>query len=143
MAAMTFHLDVVSAEKELYSGRVETCQVEGEQGAMGIMPGHAPLLTRLVPGTMRVVKQHGHEEIFYISGGILEIQPGTVTVLADVALRGDEIDTQEAEQARKRAEEQYTHLSADVDYAKVAVELAKAIAQTKAARYSSTIKKMS
>ena len=143
MAAMTFHLDVVSAEKQLFSGRVETCQVEGEQGGLGIMPGHAPLLTRLVPGAMRVVKQHGHEEMFYISGGLLEIQPGTVTVLADVALRGDEIDAQEAEKARKRAEEKFANLSPDVDFAQVAIELAKAIAQVKAAEYSRTVKKMS
>jgi len=82
MAAMTVHLDVVSAEEQIFSGRVESVQVTGEAGELGIMPGHAPLLTSIKPGMVRLVKQNGEEEIIFLSGGILEVQPGTVNILA-------------------------------------------------------------
>ena len=129
MAAMTVHLDVVSAEEQLFSGRVETLQVSGSEGDLGIHPGHAPLLTAIKPGMVRVVKQHGAEEFFYVAGGILEVQPGNVSVLADVAIRAEDLDEAEANAAKKAAEEAMANPSADFEYAEAAVELARAIAQ--------------
>lgn len=129
MAAMTVHLDVVSAEENLFSGLVETIQVTGSEGELGIYPGHAPLLTTLKPGMVRLVKQHGHEEFIYIAGGVLEVQPGTVTVMADVAVRAADLDEQAALEAKKRAEEHIANPSSDLNYAEAAAELAEAIAQ--------------
>ena len=93
------------------------------------MPGHAPLLSALKPGMARIVKQHGEEEIIYLSGGMLEVQPNSVTVLADVAVRSDDLDEQSALNAKQRAEEHIHNASGDVDYAEVAAELARAVAQ--------------
>lgn len=129
MAAMTVHLDVVSAEENLFSGRVETLQVSGSEGDLGIYPGHAPLLTAIKPGMIRVVKQHGEEEFFYVAGGVLEVQPSAVSVLADVALRGEDLDETAAMAAQKEAEEALANPSADFEYAEAAIELSKAIAQ--------------
>lgn len=129
MAAMTVTLNVVSAEEALFSGRIETLQITGSEGELGIMPGHAPLLTSLKPGMARIVKQGGEEEILYISGGVLEVQPNNVTVLADVATRVDDLDEQAAEEAKKRAEEHLNDLGSDVNYAEAAAELARAVAQ--------------
>ena len=129
MAAMTTHLDVVSAEKSLFSGRVEHIQVTGSEGELGIHPGHAPLITTLQPGMVRLVKQHGHEDHIYINGGVLEVQPGTVTVMADVAVRGEDLDEQAAIDAKRRAEENIANPGADFDYAEAAKELAEAMAQ--------------
>ncbi|BDX08689.1 F0F1 ATP synthase subunit epsilon [Planctobacterium marinum] len=134
MAAMTTHLDVVSAEQSLFSGRVEHIQVTGSEGELGIHPGHAPLLTTLQPGMVRLVKQHGEEAHIYINGGVLEIQPGTVTVLADVAVRGEELDEQSALEAKRRAEEHIANPGTDFDYAEAAHELAQAIAQLRVIR---------
>jgi F-type H+-transporting ATPase subunit epsilon len=131
MAAMTVHLDVVSAEESLFSGLVESIQVTGSEGELGIMPGHAPLISPLKPGQIRVVKQFGEEELIYLSGGILEVQPNGVTVLADVALRGDDIDEAAAQEAKKKAEEAIANPNADFDYAEAAKELARAVAQLK------------
>ncbi len=89
--AMTVQLNVVSAEASIFSGLVEIIQVTGSQGELGILPGHAPLLTTLMPGMVRLVKQHGDEEIIYINGGVLEVQPDIVTVLADTAIRAEEM----------------------------------------------------
>lgn len=102
MAAITFHLDVVSAEKKIFSGRVETFQVTGSEGELGIFHGHTPLLTAIKPGMVRIVKLHGEEEFIYVSGGIVEVQPGTATVLADTAIRGEELDAAKAEEAKRR-----------------------------------------
>ncbi|GLP97655.1 F0F1 ATP synthase subunit epsilon [Paraferrimonas sedimenticola] len=132
MAAMTVHLDVVSAEKEIFSGRVEHLQVTGGEGELGIKPGHAPLLTTIKPGMVRLVKQHGHEEVIYLSGGILEVQPSSVSILADVALRADDIDRDAAEKAKRHAEEAIANAGADFDYAEAAKELANAVAQLRA-----------
>jgi len=129
MAAITFHLDVVSAEKKIFSGYVETFQVTGSEGELGIYHGHAPLLTAIKPGMVRIVKEFGHEEIIYVSGGIVEVQPGTSTVLADTAIRGEELDAAKAEEAKRRAEENIKTLHGDMDFAQAASELAKAIAQ--------------
>ncbi|OEF26061.1 F0F1 ATP synthase subunit epsilon [Vibrio rumoiensis] len=127
--AMTFHLDIVSAEKKLFSGTVESFMVTGSEGELGIYPGHTPLLTAIKPGMVRLVKQHGHEEIIYISGGMVEVQPGTATVLADTAIRGEELDAAKAEEAKRKAEENIQNQHGDIDFAQAASDLAKAIAQ--------------
>ena len=130
MAAMTVHLDVVSAEESLFSGLVESIQVSGSEGDLGVNYGHAPLLTALKPGMVRLVKQHGEEELIYIAGGTLEVQPNIVTVLADTAVRGEDLDEQAAEQAKRDAESQMANASAaEFDYQKAAMQLAEAIAQ--------------
>ena len=127
--AMTTHLDVVSAENEIFSGLVETIQVTGSEGESGIHPGHAPLITKLQPGMVRVVKQHGEEELIYVAGGILEVQPHAVVVLADTAIRAQDLDEAAAAEAKKHAEEKIAQGGADFNYAEAAVELAEAIAQ--------------
>ena len=129
MAAMTVHLDAVSAEKEIFSGLVETLQVTGSEGELGIHPGHAPLITAIKPGMVRLVKQYGEEEMIYVAGGVLEVQPGIVTVLADTAVRAEDLDEQSAEEAKRRAEEHIANPGADFNYAEAAQELAEAIAQ--------------
>lgn len=135
MSAMTTHLNVVSAEKEIFSGRVQLLQVTASEGELGVHPGHAPLLTALQPGMVRFVEQHGQEHLLYVAGGILEIQPSVVTVLSDVAVRGEDLDEQAAEEAKRQAEERLANQShADFDYAEAAVELARAIAQLRVIR---------
>ncbi|KFZ30976.1 ATP synthase F0F1 subunit epsilon [Pseudidiomarina salinarum] len=129
MAAKTVQLDVVSAEEMLFSGAVETVQVTGSEGELGIYPGHAPLLTTIKPGMVRVVMKGGEEEIIYVAGGVLEVQPHNVTVLADTAIRGEELDEQEALKAKKQAEEAIADSSSDLSYAEAAAELARALAQ--------------
>ncbi len=138
MAGMTVHLDIVSAESNIFTGLVEHLQVTGIDGELGIMPGHAPLLTNIKPGMVRIVKQHGHEEVFYLSGGLLEVQPTSVSVLADVALRAEDIDEQAATEAKRRAEAEMANAGADFNYAAAAIELAQAVAQL---RVVDTIKK--
>ncbi|MDP5031156.1 MAG: F0F1 ATP synthase subunit epsilon [Paraglaciecola sp.] len=129
MDAMTVQLDVVSAEDSIFSGLVESIQVTGSEGELGVNPGHAPLLTTLKPGMVRLVKQFGVEEMIYIAGGVLEVQPGHITVLADTAIRAEDLDEQAAIEAKKRAEEHIANPSADFNYAEAAIELAEAIAQ--------------
>ncbi|MFY8351829.1 F0F1 ATP synthase subunit epsilon [Pseudoalteromonas sp. SSM20] len=130
--AMTIHLDVVSAEDTIFSGRVESLQVTGSEGELGILHGHAPLLTPLKPGMVNFVKQNGEEEMIYIAGGTLEVQPGTVTVLSDVATRAEDLDEATALEAKRQAEEHMANASAaDFNYAEAAIELSKAIAQIK------------
>ena len=130
MAAMTVHLDVVSAEESLFSGLVESIQVSGSEGDLGVNYGHAPLLTALKPGMVRLVKQFGHEDVMYIAGGTLEVQPDRITILADTAVRGEDLDEQAAEKAKRDAEEQMSNTSvAELDYQQAAVQLAEAIAQ--------------
>jgi F-type H+-transporting ATPase subunit epsilon len=129
MSAMTVNLNVVSAEEALFSGRIESLQITGSEGELGIMPGHAPLLTSLKPGMARIVKYGGEEEVIYLSGGMLEVQPNHVTVLADVAVRADDLDEQAVTEAKQRAEEHMNAHGDDVDYAEVAAELARVTAQ--------------
>lgn len=129
MAATTVHLDVVSAEQEIFSGAVQTLQVTGSEGELGVHPGHAPLITALKPGMVRLVNEQGQEEYIYINGGVIEIQPKTITVLADTALRAEDLDEQAALAAKQRAEQQIANQSADLDYAQAAKELAEAVAQ--------------
>ena len=129
MALLTVNLNVVSAEESLFSGSIKSLQITGSEGELGIMPGHAPLLTSLKPGMARIVKSDGEEEVIYLSGGMLEVQPNNVTVLADVATRADDLDEQAAIEAKQRAEENMNAHGDDVDYAEVAAELARAVAQ--------------
>ena len=128
---MTIHVDIVSAEAEIYSGLAEMVYAPGELGELGIAPRHAPLVTRLRPGEIRV--DTGKEELdFFISGGILEIQPHVVTVLADTAIRAKDLDEAKALEAKKRAEEALANKTSDIDYAKAQAELAEAAAQLSA-----------
>ncbi|WP_404341678.1 F0F1 ATP synthase subunit epsilon [Pseudoalteromonas mariniglutinosa] len=130
MAAMTVHLDVVSAEESLFSGLVESIQVSGSEGDLGVNYGHAPLLTALKPGMVRLVKQFGHEDVMYVAGGTLEVQPDRITILADTAVRGEDLDENSAQQAKREAEQQMANASAaELDYKEAAVQLAEAIAQ--------------
>ncbi|XMR53502.1 F0F1 ATP synthase subunit epsilon [Escherichia coli] len=125
---ISFHLDVVSAEGKLFSGRVQSAQVSGSEGELGLRHGHAPLLTAIKPGLVRS-DQHGSEEVLYISGGMLEVQPEAVTVLADTAIRADDLDEAKAQEAKRRAEERINSSHGDIDYAQASAELAKAMAQ--------------
>lgn len=132
--AMTVNLDVVSAEDKIFSGLVESIQVTGSEGELGIQYGHAPLLTTIKAGMVRVVKQFGEEELIFVAGGVLEVQPGHITVLADTAVRAEDLDEQAALEAKKRVEEHIAHPGTDFDYAEAAVELAEAIAQLRLIR---------
>ena len=128
--ATTIRLDVVSAEKSIFSGDVETIQVTGSEGELGIVPGHTPLLTALRPGMVSLVKSQGEEEeLIYVAGGTLEVQPTNVTVLADVAIRAEDLDEQSAQEAKRNAEEQIANPGSDFDYAQAAAQLAEAITQ--------------
>jgi len=127
--AMTVHCDIVSAEQQIFSGLVEMVVAAGSEGDVGISYGHAPLLTGLKPGPIRVIKQGGEEEVFYISSGYLEVQPSLVTVLADTVLRGEDMDEVAALKAKEDAEKNITNHGADFDYSAAAVQLAEASAQ--------------
>lgn len=127
--AMTVHCDIVSAEREIYSGLVKMLVATGSLGDLGVTYGHAPLLTGLEPGPVRIVKDNGEEEIYYVSGGYLEVQPYHVTVLADTALRADDMDEAAAQEAKEAAQKQLTNQSGDIDYTKAATQLAEAAAQ--------------
>ncbi len=127
--AMTIHCDIVSAEEEIFSGLVELLAATGDMGELGVNYGHAPLLTSLVPGPVRVVLQGGEEQIFYVSGGFLEVQPGVVSILADTAIRADDVDEAAAEDARKEAEQALANQSGDFDYGRASARLAEAAAQ--------------
>tara|TARA_Y100000588_G_scaffold376577_1_gene454556 strand:- start:964 stop:1401 length:438 start_codon:yes stop_codon:yes gene_type:complete len=130
--AITMHLDIVSAEKEIFSGVVESLVASGEIGELGVVPGHAPLLTVLKPGEIRVTHQGGQEEIFYVSGGMLEVQPHHATVLADAVERAENLDEAAALAAKLRAEEAIANKDSEMDYTLAATELARAVAQIKA-----------
>ena len=127
--AMTFHCDIVSAETEIFSGLVELLVVAGTEGDLGVCYGHAPLLTGLRPGPIRIKRQNGEEEIYYVSGGFLEVQPHTTTVLADTALRAGDMDEAAALEAKKQAEQALSNQSGELDYSRAAVQLAEAAAQ--------------
>ncbi len=128
--AMTMHVDVVSAEESVFSGLAEFVVLPGEAGELGILPGHMPLLTRIKPGTVRLrLPDQEAEELFFVAGGILEVQPGKVTVLADTAIRGKDLDEAKALEAKKNAEEAMASRKSELDYARAQGELAEAIAQ--------------
>lgn len=131
--AMTMHVDVVSAEEEIFSGPATMLFAPGVMGDLGIMPRHAPLLTRIKPGEVRIQTAESEEEhIIYVSGGMLEIQPGAVTVLADTATRAHDIDEAAALEAKERAEKMLEDQKDDIDYAAASAELAEAMAQLQA-----------
>jgi len=127
--AMTVHCDIVSAEEEIFSGLVEQIVATGDLGDLGINYGHAPLLTGLKPGPVRILVQGGEEQVFYVSGGFLEVQPNSVTILADTALRADDVDEAAATEAQNKARQEISNLSSDIDYSRAAAELAEAAAQ--------------
>ena len=127
--AMTVHCDIVSAEEALYSGLVELVVATGSVGELGINFGHAPLLTDLKPGPVRVVKQGGDEELYYLSGGYLEVQPNCITVMADVANRADSLDEAKILEAKEKAEQALANQSGEFDYSRAAAQLAEAVAQ--------------
>lgn len=127
--AMTVHCDIVSAEEEIFSGLVEMVIAAGTEGDVGISYGHAPLLTGLKPGPVRVIKQDGNEEVFFVSGGYLEVQPYAVTLLADTALRADDMDEASALEAKREAEQALANQSSDFDYSRASAQLAEAAAR--------------
>jgi F-type H+-transporting ATPase subunit epsilon len=132
--AMTLHVDIVSAEAEIFSGTATMVFAPAEMGEVGIAPRHAPLLTRLKPGEVRVQSQDGKEQSFFVSGGMLEVQPHIITVLADTAIRAADIDEAHAMEAKTRAEKLLADRTADIDYAKAQAELAQSMAQLAAIR---------
>lgn len=128
--AMTIHVDVVSAEEKIFSGLAEFVVLPGEVGELGILPGHMPLMTRIKPGAVRLkLPDQEKQELIFVAGGILEVQPGLVTVLADTAIRGKDLDEAKALDAKKRAEEAMVNRESELDYARAQAELAEAIAQ--------------
>ncbi|NMG34192.1 F0F1 ATP synthase subunit epsilon [Azoarcus sp. TTM-91] len=128
--AMTVHVDIVSAEEQIFSGLAEFVALPGEAGELGILPGHMPLMTRIKPGAVRVkVPNQAEEELVFVAGGMLEVQPGLVTVLADTAIRGKDLDEAKALDAKKKAEEALVNQGSEIDYAKAQAELAEAVAQ--------------
>lgn len=127
--AMTFHCDIVSAEDSIFSGLVEVLIASAAEGDLGVYYGHAPLLTSLKPGPIRVKKQNGEEEIYYIDSGFLEVQPHSVTVLADTALRAGDMDEAKALEAQKLAVKELTNQSGEINYSRAAIQLAEASAQ--------------
>ena len=129
--AMTMHVDVVSAEELIYSGTAEYVTAPAEAGEIGVLPRHAPLLTRIRPGAVRirVAKSDEDDVILFVSGGLMEVQPHVVTVLADTAIRGTDIDEAKAMDAKRRAEEALKNRASAMDFARAQAELAEAIAK--------------
>ena len=127
--ANTIHVDVVSAEAQIFSGEATFVALPGEAGELGIYPKHTPLITRIRPGAVRIEKLDGSEEFVFVAGGILEVQPNGVTVLADTAIRGGDLDEAKALAAKQQAEELMQSQDSKIDYAQAQAELASAIAQ--------------
>ena len=128
--ANTIHVDVVSAEEQIFSGDAEFVALPGEAGELGIYPMHTPLITRIRPGAVRIkVAGRDDEEFVFVAGGILEVQPKGVTVLADTAIRGADLDEAKAQDAKRKAEELMVNKESAIDYAKAQAELAAAVAQ--------------
>lgn len=128
--ALTVHVDVVSAEESMFSGLVEVIVAPGEMGELGIYPRHAPLLTRIKPGSVRLkLPNQAKEELIYVSGGMLEVQPNLVTILADSAIRGVDLDEGRALEAMRAAAEAIKSRVSDVDYARAQAELIESVAQ--------------
>jgi len=125
----SIHVDVVSAEQSIFSGEAKFVALPGESGELGILPGHIPLITRIRPGSVRIEKSDGDEEFVFVAGGYLEVQPDRVTVLADTAIRGHDLDEAKATEAKKRAEEAMQNRTSDFDIALAQSEFAVAAAQ--------------
>ena len=130
----TIHVDVVSAEESIFSGEARFVALPGEAGELGIYPRHTPLITRIKPGSVRIEKADGSEEFVFVAGGILEVQPGKVTVLADTAIRGKDLDEAKAVEAKKLAEEAMKNAKSDIDFAAAQGEFAAMAAQIAALR---------
>ena len=130
---MTVHVDVVSAEESIFSGLVEMVVVPGEMGELGIYPRHAPLLTRIKPGSVRLkLPDQSEFMLIYVSGGMLEVQSSVVTILADTAIRGADLDEARSLEAKRVAEEAMKNRASDIDYATAQAELSEALAQLQA-----------
>jgi F-type H+-transporting ATPase subunit epsilon len=127
--ASTIHCDIVSAEAEIFSGEASMVVVSGEEGELGIAPRHAPLLTRIRPGQVRVMLPNGEEEFYYVSGGMLEVQPHVVTVLSDTAARASDLDEAAALKAKEEAEKAIKDRTAGMEVAQAQAQLAQAVAQ--------------
>ena len=125
------HLDIVSAEEKIFSGNVKNIIAAAMMGEVGIYPKHTPMITPLKPGEVKIITEEDEEQLFFISGGILEVQPNTVTVLADTAIRGEDLDEAKAVESKKRAEEALSDKSDKIDVAKALADLAQASAQIK------------
>ena len=130
----TIHVDVVSAEEQIFSGEARFVALPGEAGELGIYPRHTPLITRVKPGSVRIERADGNEEFIFVAGGILEVQPNRVTVLSDTAIRGKDLDEEKANEARRAAEEALKNAKSDIDIAKIQSELAIMAAEIAAAR---------
>lgn len=130
--ATTIRCDIVSAEEEIFRGNAQMVIATGEMGELGIAPRHAPLITRLKPGQVRVQLEDGSEQFFYVSGGILEVQPTVVTVLADTAIRARDLDEAAARRAKEEAERALANRSDAMEVAQAQVQLAQAMAQLQA-----------
>lgn len=128
--AMTIHVDVVSAEESIFSGEAEFVAAPAKMGEIGIYPRHTPLITPIKAGALRIkLPDEGEEQLIFISGGLLEVQPGIITVLADTAIRGHDLDEAKANEAKKAAEEAMRNNNSDIDYARAQIELSEAVAQ--------------
>ena len=126
----TIHVDVVSAEGSIFSGEAKFVALPGEEGELGILPRHTPLITRIKPGAVRIERaDNGEEEFVFVAGGILEVQPGSVTVLADTAIRGHDLDEAKALEAKKLAEDAMRNAKSDIDLAAATSEFATMAAQ--------------
>lgn len=130
----TLHVDVVSAEEQIFSGEAKFVALPGESGELGILPKHTPLITRIKPGAVRIERPDGSEEFVFVAGGILEVQPNRVTVLADTAIRGKDLDEAKAAEALKQAEEAKKNAKSDIDFAAAQSEFAAMAAQIAALR---------
>ena len=127
--AKSLQVDIVSAEAEIYSGTASLVSASAQLGEIGVTPGHSPLLTHLAPGDVRIVRENGDEEIIYVSGGMLEVQPDIVTILSDTAVRAQDLDEQAALEAKRQAEERIAQQKDEYDFARARAELAEAAAQ--------------
>ena len=128
----TFNLTIVSAERKIFEGEVKQIQATGVEGELGILPGHTPLLTAIKPGIVKFTLQDGNEEVIYVSGGFLEVQPNIVTVLADVAIRGSELDADRIREAKRKVEENIVSHASDVDHDLLVAKLSKELAKLRA-----------
>ena len=130
----TILCSIVSAEKEIFSEDVAMVVATGTMGELGITPGHTQLLTGIKPGPVKVVRENGEEEVFYLSGGFIEVQPDTITLLSDVAIRAEDIDEEQAEKAREQAEKIRDNADSDLDFSRARAELAEAAARLQTLR---------
>ena len=130
----TIQCNIVSAEKEIFSENVAMVVATGSLGELGITPGHSQLLTGIKPGPVKIIKEGGEEEVFFLSGGFIEVQPDVVTLLSDVAIRAEDIDEEQAEKAREQAEKVRDNADSDLDFSRARAELAEAAARLQTLR---------